>query len=111
MMIANLLFSQIVPTAAPDDFTITVLDSMSLQLSWSPPPTEHRNGEILEYRIRIVEVETGREMQYNSTSTSMTASPLHPYYSYQCRVAAVTTAGIGPFTTVVEQRTDQDGTF
>ena len=82
---------------------------MSLQLFWSPPPAEHQNGEILEYRVTIVEVETGREMQYNSTPTSMTASPLHPYYSYRCRVAAVTTAGIGPFTTAVEQRTDQDG--
>ena len=102
---------QTVPTAAPDDFAVTVLDSMSIQLSWSPPPTEHQNGEILEYRIRTVEVETGREMQYSSTSTSMTVSPLHPYYSDQCRVAAVTTAGIGPFTTVVEQRTYQDGAF
>ena len=50
--------------------------------SGAPLLPEHQNGEILEYRATIVEVETGREMQYNSTRTSMTASPLHPYYSY-----------------------------
>ena len=105
-------FIRIVPTAPPGNLTVVVLDSRSLQLSWNPPPDEHQNGEVLGYNITITAVTTGTKLQYNSiTSTSLTVSDLHPYNTYRCRVAAFTTAGTGPFTTVLEQTTEQDGMF
>ena len=104
-------FLQIVPTAPPGNLTVVVLDSRSLRLSWNPPPDEHQNGEVLGYSITVTAVRAGTKLQYNSTSTSLTVSDLHPYYTYHCRVAALTTAGMGPFTTVVEQTTEQDGMF
>ena len=103
--------SKLVPTASPENLTVVVLDSRSLRLSWNPLAAEHQNGDVLGYRITITAVETGTASQYNSTSTSLTISELHPYYTYQCKVAAFNSAGVGPFTTVVEKMTDQDGMY
>ena len=100
---------KLVPTASPENLTVVVLDSRSLRLSWNPLPAEHQNGEVLGYSITITAVETWTSSQYNSTSKSLTISELHPYYTYRCRVAAFNSAGVGPFTTVVEKTTDQDG--
>ena len=104
-------FIHIVPTAPPVNLTVVVVDSRSLRLSWNPPPEEDQNGAVLGYSITITAVRTGTKLQYNSTSTSLTVSELHPYYTYRCRVAARTTFGMGPFTTGIEQTTGQDGIF
>ena len=109
--IAGLFSPKLVPTAPPENLTVVVLDSRSLRLSWTPLPADHQNGEVLGYSITLVAVETGTASQHNSSSTSLTISELHPYYTYQCRVAAFNSAGIGPFTAVVEKMTDQDGMY
>lgn len=108
---AGLFSPKLVPTAPPENLTVVVLDSRSLRLSWTPLPAEHQNGEVLGYSITLVAVETGTAPQHNSSSTSLTISELHPYYTYQCRVAAFNSAGMGPFTAVVEKMTDQDGMY
>ena len=100
-----------VPTAPPQSFTVTVLGPRSLRLSWTPPPSNQQNGEILGYTVTVSNVETGREEESNTTSTSYLASSLHPYYTYQCKVAAFTSVGLGPFSRVVSQRTRQAGKF
>ena len=100
-----------VPTAPPQSFTVTVLGPQSLRLSWTPPPSNQQNGEILGYTVTVANVETGREEESNTTSTSYLASSLHPYYTYQCKVAAFTSIGLGPFSRVVSQRTRQAGKF
>ena len=45
---------------------------------------------------------------YNTTYTNITLSSLHPFYSYQCYVAAITVA-TGPFSDPVNVRTLQAG--
>ena len=100
-----------VPTAPPQSFTVTVLGPRSLRLSWIPPPSDQQNGDILGYTVTIASVETGREEESNTTSTSYSASSLHPYYTYQCKVAAFTSVGLGPGSSVVSRRTRQAGKF
>ena len=100
-----------VPTAPPQSFTVTVLGPRSLRLSWTPPPSDQQNGEILGYTVTVANVETGREEESNTTSTSYSPSSLHPYYTYQCKVAAFTSVGLGPFSGVVSRRTRQAGKF
>lgn len=43
-----------------------------------------------------MEIETGMILLYNTSETTITISSLHPYYVYECAVAAITTA-TGPF--------------
>ena len=84
------------------------LSSTSISLSWSPPPLDDQNGIIREYRISITEDETGDVMSLTSSSTSVTVTSLHPYYTYRCSVSAYT-VDIGPATSESTVRTLEDG--
>jgi len=52
--------------------------------------------------------ETKEHTNLTSYSTSLTAESLHPYYSYNITVAAVT-IGVGPFSAERTAQTSEDG--
>ena len=85
-----------------------VLNSTSFQLDWSPPPAEHRNGEITEYRVNVTEQRTGRILSFGSPVTQLNVAGLHPYFLYKCIVLAITVAE-GPFSDPLVIQTDQAG--
>ena len=45
---------------------------------------------------------------FSAVNTSLRVSPLHPFYTYTCIVAAVT-VGLGPYSAPVVVRTPEDG--
>ena len=88
-------------TLAPEGPPLLVsaqsLDPSSLILNWEPPVQELRNGIIQQYSIMIVEQETGRVISLSTRDTRLNVTSLHPYYTYNCTIAAATFAGTGPF--------------
>lgn len=86
----------------------TTRDSRTIVCSWSPPPPEHQNGLIIEYRINVTEDITGRVFVRVSTSTSLVIASLHPDYVYEWVVTTVT-IGVGPYTNISSIRTPEDG--
>ena len=68
-----------------------------------------QNGIIEQYAINITEVETGRLLSLFSSTTTVNVTSLHPYYTYNCAIAAVTSIGAGPYTSVITVVTHQDG--
>ena len=105
----NCQFSDLAPIAAPERLSLTSRSSTSLTLSWNPPPFEDTNGAIQYYTVRVTEVDTNTTFApRNSFNTQITYSNLHPYYIYQCTVAAYT-IGIGPYTQAITVQLDQEG--
>ena len=102
------MYSYTVPDGAPLNPFGTVIDSRTLSFAWEPPVEEDRNGIIRQYRINIVEVDTGRQFEVVSTTTSISVSSLHPYYTYQWVVSAFT-IGAGPYSTSQTISTPEDG--
>ena len=98
------------PTLAPEGVVLTAIDSRTLLLSWMPPPFEHQNGIIREYRVNITERETGMAYHLTTAATSLTVPSLHPFYTYNCTVAAFTIAE-GPYSFEVNITMPEDGTF
>ena len=96
------------PSSPPEKLTSGIVTSTSITLTWQPPPLESQNGIIRSYEIVLVETETATTSAYNTTETTMTISSLHPYYVYECRVAAVTDA-TGPFSDPLSVQTLQAG--
>ena len=97
-----------VPTLAPLAPFSTAKDSRNLNCTWSPPPEEHQNGIITEYRLQVMEVLTSMILLKSSNSTTIEVSGLHPDYEYEWRVAAVT-VGVGPYTNNTTTRLPEDG--
>ena len=82
--------------------------STSIQLTWQPPAPSNQNGIILHYVISVTEEETMRQFQLMSTSTTVVATALHPYYTYSFTVSAVT-VGEGPYSQPLSIQTLEDG--
>lgn len=78
---------------------------MALNLMWASPPADDWNGDRRGFEIVLVELESSQnQMNYtlrNSAATSYMISSLHPFYNYQCHIAAFNSAGTGPFSDTV----------
>jgi len=99
--------SFIAPSAPPQGFSGSNQSSTAIFLSWSPPPAIDINGVINYYTVELDEVWTGRSLEFHPTSMNISITALHPYYVYQCRVAAFTVA-LGPFTSNLQIVTGED---
>ena len=77
-------------------------------LTWSSPPLIDINGIIRNYFIRIRERETSRVWIFQTTNSQINVTSLHPYYNYECNVAAHTIA-TGPYTNPVSVQTMEAG--
>lgn len=97
------------PTAAPLMPSGFPLTSTLITVSWSPPPAEHINGNIRNYLIEVTEVFTNTTWIFQTAQTHINVGPLHPYYSYRCRVSAFTT-GPGPYTAFFYVNSGETGT-
>ena len=83
------------------------IDSETVHLSWDAPLGDH-NGRIREYTVNVTELETGREFQLIATTTFIEITSLHPFYTYEWQVSAVT-IDKGPYTTLSVVMTSEDG--
>ena len=84
------------------------MNSKSITLSWDPPTSDQTNGYIRHYVVAVTEYDTTLAFQEQSNYTLVTLQSLHPYYTYTCRVAAVTT-GAGPYTGNITVQLPEDG--
>lgn len=96
------------PSRPPRNLQYTERTSSSLVLNWNLPARRFWNGMIRYHRVVMTEVETGMMRVYNSTSSSLTLTGLHPNYNYQFRVAMVTVT-LGPFTNTLSLQLPEAG--
>lgn len=102
----------IAPTAPPSQLSALV-SSNTLIFMWAAPSSEHINGVIQHYEARITEMDssrspTGVKYSLNASSTVATFLNLHPYYYYECSVAAYTVS-VGPISESISVRLEEDG--
>ena len=85
--------------------------STSITLRWEAPLADLQNGIIRSYHISVVELETGRVRLFTTSSVDrlLIVNLLHPFYTYNCTIAAYT-IGPGPSISVSVQ-TLPEGTY
>lgn len=101
------IFLCVVPENPPSNPIGATIDSQTIHLSWAAPLGDH-NGRIREYQVNITELETGREFELIATTTFVEITSLHPFYTYEWQVSAVT-IDEGPYTTLSVVVTSEDG--
>ena len=100
-----LLFSMhVAPTGEPLGVTAASISSTSIRISWQAPLLELQNGEITAYHITVLELETGLVRAFTTVPTDSiyVVNSLHPFYNYNCSVAAFTN-DLGPIAYYVVQ--------
>ncbi|XP_075450096.1 roundabout homolog 2 isoform X4 [Ascaphus truei] len=92
--------SEEAPSAPPQSVTVLTVgnnNSTSISVSWDPPPADHQNGIIQDYKIWCL----GNETRFHINKTvdaairSVVIGGLFPGIQYRVEVAASTSAGVG----------------
>ena len=99
-----------VPNGSPQSVSISVISSEEAHIMWESPNIVHQNGIITGYVVDVTVVNTGQNFQIRSNSTNLFLESLQPFTNYECRVAARTIVGVGPFSISNIFRTNQTGT-
>ena len=105
LFLAFLTLLTAAPSAPPQNLRQTAI---AATLNWWPPSEENRNGLIRFYYVFVTELETGRSFTLNSTTTNHLVESLHPFYSHNFSVAAVTVAA-GPISDTITLQTSEVG--
>ena len=93
---------------------VSALNSTAITVQWGPVDCIHRNGDITGYSVQYGEVGSAEgertvvEMVSGDFSGGMyKILGLIPFATYSIQVAAETSAGIGPYTDALINRTRQ----
>ena len=96
------------PSAPPEEVVVRKKGAHWAAVGWGIPPEAERNGIIIYYIVQLLD--THGAVVRNETvavqdptfaspqSLAHNLTSLKPYTRYVWRVAATTTAGVGPFT-------------
>ena len=95
------------PDAPPQNLTINVLSSTSVQLSWEPPIQTTHNGILRTYHILVVN--NNSDILVDSSVTTHNISNLTPFTRYSFQIRAENNAGVGPYSEAVNATTLEDG--
>ena len=88
------------PSAPPTSVSSATLNSTAITVQWGPVDCIHRNGDITGYSVQYGEVGSGSTQTMpvsGGSATEATISGLMPSTTYSIQVAAVTSAGTGPY--------------
>lgn len=108
MITCYYMCSHAAPASAPNITNIVSLDSTTVEIYWeSPSPADH-NGIIRNYRIGVVNINSGQTHEVVTTSTIAVIGELAPSYTYSFSVAAHTIAS-GPYSLAVHITMPEDG--
>ncbi|KAJ8266718.1 hypothetical protein GJAV_G00133930 [Gymnothorax javanicus] len=88
------------PSAPPQQITVVTVgshNSTSISISWDPPPPDHQNGIIQEYKIWCLANETRFTVNktVDAAIRSVVVGGLQAGVQYRVEVAASTSAGVG----------------
>ena len=101
----------IAPSAPPEGLRHTEISARAVVLQWNPPPSGQQNGHIRHYIISVTELDTGLSFSITALmETGYSVGSLHPFYTYNISVSAVTVAA-GPYTEPYTIRTLEDSKF
>lgn len=98
--VSSSLILLLVPTAAPTNVQVGMLNLTSGVVRWSPPPPEHHNGLLLGYKIQVKAGNSTKilaQMTLNSSTLSVGLHNLSTGATYNARVVAYTRVGAGPY--------------
>ena len=107
-----LYYIHIAPSGPPLSIQLTAESFSSVTLSWEPPLPEQQNGRIVRYHVTVTDaaLTANRDLTYDiSDGRVQLIDVLDADTSYAIRMAAATSAGVGPFSAIRTVTTLRNG--
>lgn len=107
MLTANSL----VPGAPPTNVSGEAVSPTAIRVSWEPPPAERSNGNIVYYKLQVVEAgrSDSEATVVTLNQTTFILDELKRWTEYRIWVLAGTSVGDGPPSYPITVRTHEDG--
>ena len=83
----------------------------TIYVSWEGPMNAFLLTLVESYLVLVEEIDTGKNWNVTSQENSKTLTSLHPHYSYELSVAAITNDTIQPYSFPIVLTTLQAGLF
>ncbi|XP_072026269.1 neuronal cell adhesion molecule-like [Amphiura filiformis] len=85
------------PTAAPSDVKVDVLNSDTIEISWTDVPADSVNGKIQGYRAYYsIVIAANSEEMYECNASPCIVAGLQPFSTYSLQLAVFNGKGAGP---------------
>ena len=108
------MLSLIAPDGTPSSFSITILNSTTLKLSWQPIHDTQQNGIITNYTIgcnttefESTQVSADDQLEMSNGIYNKLIYGLTPGTTYECYVFANSTEGAGPPAKLTRRTSEQ----
>ena len=96
------------PSAPPTSVSVSEVTPSSITVQWGPVDCIHRNGDITGYSVQYGEVGSGSTQTISvSEGTETTIVGLSSSTEYSIQVAAVNSAGTGPYSDAITAETEE----
>lgn len=93
----------VAPSGPPQSLTSEPQNSRTLELSWEPPADDMQNGLLRHYHIAIrSSQDVVGERNFTTSEVTLVVQNLHPFYTYEFVVTAVT-IGPGPSASITSR--------
>ncbi len=106
-----------VPSGSPINVTIISASSTSIGVMWEDVREIDENGVIIAFEFLYIPLETfngelvSELVNTSASNRTITLSNLQEYVFYNISIRAYTSAGAGPFSSFITQRTSEDSKF
>lgn len=94
----------VAPVQSPRSFRVDILNLKTLELTWDPPEEGFQNGLIRQYVVSITTIDTQQVDSHavDGSTRRLPVNNLHPSYTYNCTVRAVTVARGPPANAIIK---------
>uniref|UniRef100_A0A674JYR5 Receptor-type tyrosine-protein phosphatase F n=1 Tax=Terrapene triunguis TaxID=2587831 RepID=A0A674JYR5_9SAUR len=85
-----------VPSGFPQNLRVVGLTTSTTEVAWDPPVLAEQNGRITNYTVMYRDINSQQELTNVTKETSIMLTNLRPDTTYDIKVRACTSKGVGP---------------
>ncbi|XP_073214092.1 receptor-type tyrosine-protein phosphatase F isoform X8 [Lepidochelys kempii] len=93
------------PSGFPQNLRVVGLTTSTTEVAWDPPVLAERNGRITNYTVMYRDINSQQELTNVTKDTSIMLTNLRPDTTYDIKVRASTSKGVGPLSPSIQSRT------
>ncbi|XP_050817054.1 receptor-type tyrosine-protein phosphatase F isoform X11 [Gopherus flavomarginatus] len=94
-----------VPSGFPQNLRVVGLTTSTTEVAWDPPVLAERNGRITNYTVMYRDINSQQELTNITRETSIVLTNLRPDTTYDIKVRACNSKGVGPLSPSIQSRT------
>ncbi|XP_019857190.1 PREDICTED: uncharacterized protein LOC100638611 isoform X13 [Amphimedon queenslandica] len=104
----NISMPEAAPSGRPLNLVLSNVQQTSFTATWLPPNLIERNGRIISYMVQVTRFNLLQTRSFETQDTRIFLQGYYPYEHIMIKVAARTSVGLGPYSSVLAFNTNEN---